>query len=79
MPFAFTKYRTAGGEGWRRRTMLRVLRRVVLLFLLGMVVQGNLLGCNPEHMSLFCNTLQAILLLWALLECLCRHRIMLRV
>lgn len=60
MPFAFTKYRTAGGEGWRRRTMLRVLRRVVLLFLLGMVVQGNLLGCNPEHMSLFCNTLQAI-------------------
>lgn len=59
MPFAFAKYRQ-GGEHWQRHTVWRVLRRVALLFLLGMVVQGNLLGCDPAHMSLFCNTLQAI-------------------
>lgn len=29
-------------------------------FLLGMVVQGNLLSFEPSRMSLYCNTLQAI-------------------
>lgn len=38
----------------------RVLRRVALLFVLGMLVQGNLCSGNPDEMSLFCNTLQAI-------------------
>ena len=56
MPIAFSRYRAQG----RLRTMWRVLRRVVLLFVLGMVVQGNLCSGEPEHMSLFCNTLQAI-------------------
>lgn len=60
MPFAFEKYRQKGGKWWRLRTSVRVLRRVVVLFLLGMVVQGNLCSAEPEHMSLFCNTLQAI-------------------
>lgn len=60
MPFAFARYREKGGQNWRCRTMVRVLRRVALLFLLGMAVQGNLLGCDPSRMSLFCNTLQAI-------------------
>ncbi len=60
MPFAFAGYRKRGGEHWWLPTLWRVLRRVVLLFLLGMVVQGNLCSANPEHMSLFCNTLQAI-------------------
>lgn len=60
MPFAFAKYRERGGEHWRLSTSWRVIRRVVLLFLLGMLVQGNLACAAPEHMSLFCNTLQAI-------------------
>ncbi len=60
IPFAFAKYREKGGVHWRRRTVRRVLRRVALLFLLGMLVQGNLASADTERMSLFCNTLQAI-------------------
>lgn len=56
MPVAFSRYRELG----RLRTIWRVLRRVALLFLLGMVVQGNLCSGEPEKMSLCCNTLQAI-------------------
>ncbi len=56
MPVAFSRYREQG----RLRTIWRVLRRVTLLFVLGMVVQGNLCSGNPQKMSLFCNTLQAI-------------------
>ena len=56
MPVAFSRYREQGGL----RTIWRVLRRVSLLFVLGMVVQGNLCSGNPQKMSLFCNTLQAI-------------------
>ncbi len=60
MPFAFAKYREKGGARWRLGTTWRVIRRVVLLFLLGMLVQGHLATARPEQMSLFCNTLQAI-------------------
>lgn len=60
MPFAFAKYREKGGEHWRVGTTWRVVRRVALLFVLGMLVQGHLAGAVAEHMSLFCNTLQAI-------------------
>lgn len=60
MPFAFAKYRQYGGARWWIGTLWRVLRRVVLLFVLGMLVQGHLASANPERMHLFCNTLQAI-------------------
>ncbi len=62
MPFAFARYReTCGGSGrWLRTTAWRVLRRVMLLFVLGMLVQGRLTSADPQQMSLFCNTLQAI-------------------
>ncbi len=60
MPFAFTRYRERGGAHWCLTTTWRVLRRVLLLFVLGMLVQGNLASANPQQMSLFCNTLQAI-------------------
>lgn len=56
MPIAFKRYREQG----RLHTLWRVLRRVALLFVLGMLVQGNLCSGNPAEMSLFCNTLQAI-------------------
>lgn len=77
MPFAFAGYREKGGANWRFGTSWRVLRRVVLLFLLGMLVQGNLASARPEHMSLFCNTLQAIAegyLMAALVLMFCRLR-----
>ncbi len=60
MPFAFAGYHARGGERWRLAAGWRVIRRVCLLFVLGMLVQGNLASAQPEHMSLFCNTLQAI-------------------
>ncbi len=60
MPFAFARYKERGGERWWLPTGWRVLRRVLLLFVLGMLVQGGLCSANPQQMSLFCNTLQAI-------------------
>jgi predicted acyltransferase len=38
----------------------RLIRRVLLLWLFGMMVQGNLLALDPQHIYLFTNTLQAI-------------------
>ena len=54
MPFALRK--DVKGTGiWRR-----ILKRVILLFLLGMVVQGGLLTFSWEHFTFYTNTLQAI-------------------
>ena len=39
---------------------VRLCRRVLLLWIFGMMVQGNLLALNPERIYLFTNTLQAI-------------------
>lgn len=58
MPFAFASYRARGCS--IGRIMWRIARRCVLLFLLGMLVQGHLTSADPSRMSLFCNTLQAI-------------------
>lgn len=58
MPFAFAKMRSkASSSGLVYR---RIIRRVVLLFLLGMVVQGNLLGFDLHRIYFYSNTLQAI-------------------
>ncbi len=54
MPFALRK-EVKGAGIWRR-----ILKRVVLLFILGMVVQGGLLTFNWEHFTFYTNTLQAI-------------------
>ncbi len=56
MPFSFSKYR----NGAKSKVYWRVFRRCVLLFLIGMVVQGNLLAFDPEHIYIYTNTLQAI-------------------
>ena len=39
---------------------LRLARRVLLLWIFGMMVQGNLLALDPSRIYLFTNTLQAI-------------------
>lgn len=58
MPFSFAKYRTASGS--RAPIYKRIARRFALLFLLGMIVQGNLLGFSIETLKIYNNTLQAI-------------------
>lgn len=59
MPFSFAKYKTAKGT-IGAKVYGRIAKRVVLLFLFGMIAQGNLLSFRPDHIKLFCNTLQAI-------------------
>lgn len=57
MPYSLPKYRTQNGNGavWKR-----IIRRFLLLFLLGMLVQGNILALDPGRIYLYSNTLQAI-------------------
>ena len=57
IPFALNRYRNGMNKGEFAR---RLIKRVGLLWLLGMVVQGNLLALDPSHIYLYTNTLQAI-------------------
>lgn len=59
IPFSMAKYKE-GGQKPGREFWWRILRRLVLLWVLGMAVQGNLLGLDPERFKWFSNTLQAI-------------------
>lgn len=45
---------------WEGAVYWRLCRRVLLLWIFGMMVQGNLLALDPERIYLFTNTLQAI-------------------
>ncbi|MCR4591523.1 MAG: DUF5009 domain-containing protein [Bacteroidaceae bacterium] len=45
---------------WEGAVYWRLCRRVLLLWLFGMMVQGNLLALDPNRIYLFTNTLQAI-------------------
>lgn len=38
----------------------RIVKRVALLWIFGMMCQGNLLGLDPDRIYLYSNTLQAI-------------------
>lgn len=58
MPFSLSKYKNAAGN--YGPVYRRILKRVVILFILGMIVQGNLLGLDGKHIYLYSNTLQAI-------------------
>lgn len=58
IPFSLGKYKTGirpGKDFW-----LKLLKRFVLLFFLGWIVQGNLLNLNWNQFHPFANTLQAI-------------------
>ncbi len=57
IPFALARYKREGNRGVAYR---RIAKRVVLLWLLGMVCQGNLLGLDPDRLYLYSNTLQSI-------------------
>lgn len=58
MPFSFSKY--IYGSKPRGQLYRRIARRVIVLFLFGMIVQGNLLAFDPKHIYIYTNTLQAI-------------------
>jgi predicted acyltransferase len=57
MPFAFAKYLKNGGK---TQLYKRIIKRVLLLWLFGMICQGNLLAFDPNRIFLYSNTLQAI-------------------
>ena len=57
MPFSFAKYRN---EPSRKKIYTKILRRFMLLFLFGMIVQGNLLAFDTDRLYIYNNTLQAI-------------------
>ena len=57
IPFALSRYKDAKGKTLIYR---RIFKRVVLLWIFGMMCQGNLLGLNPDRIYFYSNTLQAI-------------------
>lgn len=56
IPFAFAKY----SEMPKAFIYKRLIKRFVLLWIFGMISQGNLLGLDPDRIYLFTNTLQSI-------------------
>ena len=58
MPFSFNK-RLDAGHG-KTRLYLHILKRTVILFVLGMIAQGHLLEYDLSKLHIFSNTLQAI-------------------
>jgi predicted acyltransferase len=57
IPFAMERYRR---EGDKKSALWRIARRVVVLWIFGMMCQGNLLALDPNRIYLYTNTLQAI-------------------
>lgn len=58
MPFSFSKRMAAGDS--KLTIMGHVVKRVVILWILGMCVQGNLLSYSFSEFHFYANTLQAI-------------------
>lgn len=57
MPFSFAKY---AANPDKSKIYKKITRRFLLLFLFGMIVQGNLLGLSADRIYIYNNTLQAI-------------------
>src|SRR5690606_38528025 len=55
MPFALSRFKEQG-----KPVYLRIFKRVLLLWVFGMICQGNLLGLDPDKIYFYSNTLQAI-------------------
>lgn len=58
MSFSFEKQRAKGLTTLQLHK--KVIKRFIILFILGWVVQGNLLDLNPDVFHVYCNTLHAI-------------------
>jgi predicted acyltransferase len=59
MPFSFSKFMRQGGNT-KTKLYLKILKRFLLLFLLGWIAQGRLLDLNLNTFHIYCNTLHAI-------------------
>ena len=57
MPFALSRYKVMPDK-WA--VYRRIVKRVALLWIFGMMCQGNLLGLDPDRIYLCSNTLQAV-------------------
>ena len=62
IPFAMERYRR---DGDKKSAIWRIARRVVVLWIFGMMCQGNLLALDPNRIYLYTNTLQAIAVSYA--------------
>ncbi|MEZ0128767.1 DUF5009 domain-containing protein, partial [Flavobacterium sp. LBUM151] len=58
IPFSLGKRSTESGSD--RKLYFHILKRFVILFILGWIVQGNLLFLDISKFQIFSNTLQAI-------------------
>lgn len=58
IPYALAKYKS--GEGEIGQVVRRISKRVILLWIFGAIVQGNLLDLNVNTLYLYTDTLQAI-------------------
>ena len=57
IPFALSRYKN---EADKLLVYKRIFKRVILLWIFGMMCQGNLLGLNPDRIYFYSNTLQSI-------------------
>ena len=57
MPFSLSRYKSISDK---RPLLRRLAKRILLLWIFGMMCQGNLLALDPNTISLYSNTLQAI-------------------
>lgn len=57
MPFALSRYKAMPDK---MAVYCRIGKRVLLLWIFGMMCQGNLLGLDPNRIYLYSNTLQSI-------------------
>ena len=57
IPFALSHYKNASNKTLAYQ---RILKRFIILWIFGMICQGNLLGLNPDRIYIYSNTLQAI-------------------
>ena len=58
LPFSFSK--RLAGSGSKATLWPHILKRFIILWILGMAVQGGLLTYNPDEFSFYSNTLQSI-------------------
>lgn len=57
MPFSLSRYKSISDK---RPLLRRLAKRILLLWVFGMMCQGNLLALDPNTIYLYSNTLQAI-------------------
>ena len=57
MPFALSRFK---GVSDKKTLFRRLGKRILLLWIFGMMCQGNLLGFDPDRIYLYSNTLQSI-------------------